>query len=322
MKNILYLLFFITVSYKVTAQITYIPDQGFEQALIDLEIDSDGIINGQVLTSDVENVTELIIANGGIIYSLTGIQDFTSLEKLVVNFTWITELDVSENLQLKELDCSSNELTSIDVSSNPLLEILRVGNIGGDVGPFNMIEEIDLSNNPNLYILDAQDMSWPLKRINLKNGNNNFDMTIDIGVYPWIDWNDPDYDPYEIYNTICIEVDDADLALNNEFPYSDWIITNPHTAYIFTDDMVQCSLSTQSFAQNKISIYPNPVSDMLYFETAGVTIEKVMVFDLSGRKILEQNQVSTISVSDLQKGSYILKIFSDKGVQTEKVVVR
>ncbi|MGE4346875.1 MAG: T9SS type A sorting domain-containing protein [Flavobacteriaceae bacterium] len=29
-----------------------------------------------------------------------------------------------------------------------------------------------------------------------------------------------------------------------------------------------------------------------------------------------------MSVSDLQKGSYILKIFSDKGVQTEKVVVR
>src|SRR5690606_26198908 len=148
MKNILYILSFIVVSYKATAQITYIPDQGFEQALIDLEIDSDGIINGQVLTSDVENVTELIIEDGGIIYSLTGIQDFSSLEKLVVLYTYITELDVSQNLQLKELDCSSNELTSLDVSSNTLLEKLYCGNYGIDVGPFNMIEEIDLSNNP------------------------------------------------------------------------------------------------------------------------------------------------------------------------------
>jgi len=323
MKNILYILFFIVVSYKATAQITYIPDPAFEQALIDLEIDSDEVINGQVLTSDVENVTELEIFGYDYfeLSDLTGIQDFTSLEKLSITFSEITELDVSQNLQLKELNCGNNWLSEIDVSYNTLLEVLYIGNYDGDVGPFNMIEEIDLSSNPNLHTLNAQDM-LVLKRINLKNGNNNFDMTIDIGVYPWIDWNDPDYDPYEIYNTICIEVDDADLALNNEFPYSDWIITNPHTAYIFTDDMVQCSLSTQSFAQNKISIYPNPVSDMLYFETAGVTIEKVMVFDLSGRKILEQNQVSTISVSDLQKGSYILKIFSDKGVQTEKVVVR
>lgn len=47
-----------------------------------------------------------------------------------------------------------------------------------------------------------------------------------------------------------------------------------------------------------------------------------MVFDLSGRKVLEQNQVNIISVSDLQKGNYILKIFSDKGVQTEKIIVK
>ncbi|MGE4347393.1 MAG: T9SS C-terminal target domain-containing protein, partial [Flavobacteriaceae bacterium] len=60
MKNILYLLFFIAVSYKVTSQITYIPDQGFEQTLISLNIDSDGIVNGQVLTSDIENITELV----------------------------------------------------------------------------------------------------------------------------------------------------------------------------------------------------------------------------------------------------------------------
>src|SRR5690606_32210031 len=147
---------------------------------------------------------------------------------------------------------------------------------------------------------------------------------IDIGVYPWIDWNDPDYDPYEIYNTICIEVDDADLALNNEFPYSDWIITNPHTAYIFTDDMVQCSLSTQSFAQNNIKIYPNPVTETLYFDLkSDISIEKVMIFDNLGRKVFEKNNVSdNISVSDLQKGNYILKIFSDKGVQTEKIVVK
>lgn len=48
-------------SNNLYAQITEIPDQYFEQALIDKGIDSDGIINGQVLTSDINTVTELIL---------------------------------------------------------------------------------------------------------------------------------------------------------------------------------------------------------------------------------------------------------------------
>jgi len=67
-------------------------------------------------------------------------------------------------------------------------------------------------------------------------------------------------------------------------------------------------------------MYPNPVSDILYFNTEQ-NINKVILFDMLGRKIIEQNNVKNLSVPDLQKGSYILKLFSDKGVQTEKVVV-
>ncbi len=316
MKNILYFLFFIAVSYTATAQITYIPDPLFEQTLIDLEIDSDGIINGQVLTSDVENITELYIEES-FMSDITGIQDFISLEKLVVIFTYINELDVSQNLQLKELDCSSNELTSLNVSSNTLLEKLYCGNYGLDVGPFNMIEEIDLSNNPNIYDFNAFDMY--IKKINLKNGNNNANMKIDVSIYPW-GMGEPDYDPNEIYNTVCVEVDNVNLAQNNQFPYSEWnIIHGGHVAVNFSDE---CNLNISDFTQSKISIYPNPVSDILYFEPTGATIEKIIIFDFSGRKILEQNIKNTISVSNLQQGNYILKIFSDKGVQTEKIIVK
>lgn len=321
MKNTLLFLFFIAVSYKATAQITYIPDQGFEQVLINLGIDSDGIINGQVLTSDIENVTELNFdpLNGGIpwIYDLTGIQDFVSLEKLTIKYSYITELDISQNLQLRELYCGSNELTSLDVSSNILLEKLYCGNYGIDVGPFNMIEEIDLSNNPNIYDFNAYDMF--IKKIKLKNGNNNANMKINVSVFPW-GMDSPDYDPNEIFNTVCIEVDDENLAQNNQYPYSEWNIT--HGGHVAVNFSEECNLNISDFTQSKIKIYPNPVTDILYFDTTGTTIEKIIVFDLSGRKIMEQNQVNTISVSGLQKGNYILKILSDKGIQTEKIIVK
>lgn len=132
----------------------------------------------------------------------------------------------------------------------------------------------------------------------------------------------PNYSPDDIYNTVCIEVDDEQSAMNNHLPYSEWNILDTHVAIHFTDNAVQCSLSSQPFTQPNIRIYPNPVSDILYFESDNAMIIKIVLFDISGRKVLEQNQTDNISVSDLQKGSYILKLSTDKGVQTEKIIVK
>lgn len=317
MKNILYLLFFIVVSYKATSQITYIPDPLFEQELITQNIDSDGVVNGQILTSDALTVTSLMIYdvignNGEYISDLTGIEAFINLESLIVSTTMIEELNVSTLVNLKYLDCVDNALTSIDVSNNVLLEYLDITS-GGDLFPFNSFSEIDLSNNPNIHTLKASGVS----KVNLNNNNNNENMFINIGC--WWCW---DYPSDYIIGHVCIEIDNAVTAQNNQYPYSEWTVWHAYKTYSYTDDVEDCSLSTQSFTQNKISIYPNPVTDVLYFETVDTTIEKIIVFDLSGRKIMEQNQVNAISVSDLQKGNYILKIFSDKGMQTEKIIVK
>jgi len=320
MKTILYILFFIAIGYKTMAQITLIPDPKFEQFLINEGIDSDGVINGQVLTSDVENVTELVFFFGSHITDLTGIQDFTMLEHLYLEHSFDLEyIDVSNNLNLKILSVSQNSLTELDLSKNTLLEELYCGNPEDDVWPQNMISYIDLSFAPNIRIVKAENMGHSLKNIVLKNGNNNANMEIDVSIIHYV-WGDPDYDPNETYNTICIEVDNDQVALNNEYPYSEWNIKKNHTAIIFTDNAEECVLSKPTFFQSNIKIYPNPVSDILYFDTER-DINKVILFDMLGRKIIEQNNVNTILVSDLQKGSYILKLFSDKGVQTEKVVV-
>lgn len=323
MKQTLLLLLVLIYS-SVSAQYTVIPDSAFEQTLIHFNIDSDGVINGQVLTSDIENVTELILDgfySGFVmdISDLTGLEAFTALEKFSVNYTNITELDVSQNLQLKELDCSSNWLMSLDVSSNTLLEVLHIGNTGGDVGPHSEIREIDLSNNPNIHTLYAYDLG--IKRINLKNGNNHPNMTLDISTYPWYgSWEDPDYDPNGIYNTICIEVDDVDAALSNQFPYSDWDITHYHAAYIFTDDMVQCSLSTESFSQLNIKIYPNPANGWIYLDS-DTSVQIAEIYNLQGQKVLTSNQ-NQINISDLSSGIYLIKILDSNSKSSIQKIIK
>src|SRR5690606_16717572 len=173
-----------------------------------------GVVNGQMLTSDALAVTSLtisgVISNGEYVYinDLTGLEDFINLESLIINSTMVEELNVSTLINLKHLDCVDNMLTSIDVSNNILLEYLDITS-GGDVYPMNHFTEIDLSNNPNIHTLKASGVS----KINLNNNSNNENMFIDIGC--WLCW---DYPTDYIAGNVCIEVDNAIVAQDNQYP--------------------------------------------------------------------------------------------------------
>ncbi len=320
MKTILYFLLLLLISIPALAQITFIPDPVFERFLISQNIDSDGEINGQVLTSDIENITELIIHGhhgwGGIT-DLSGIEGFVALEKLKINFTHITTLNLNQNTKLKELDCGSNELTTLDLSSNTLLELLYCGNYGLDVGPFNEIKDLDLSHNPNIRYVNTFELY--LKKLNLKNRSNNPDMTLILNLYHWA-FTFPDYDRNEIRNTVCIEVDNPTAAENNRYPYSHWRIAKKHVAISFSDN---CTLSTTKFETKQLAVYPNPATDTLHLDVPHeINVERLMLFDALGKKVLDQPYISNaISVSELTKGIYILKIVTNQGVQTQKIII-
>lgn len=161
MKKLLYIVLF-SISVISYSQTTNIPDHNFEQALIDLGIDNDGIINGQVLTSDIENITTLDVRYRNII-TLTGIEDFEAIEVLDVRGNSLTVLDVSSNTQLITLICFVNPLNSINISNNLLLESL-------DIRGLHQLDGIDLSNNINLEILKMDDC-W-IENIDLSNNIN------------------------------------------------------------------------------------------------------------------------------------------------------
>jgi gliding motility-associated-like protein len=132
-------------SFSGFAQYTSIPDSNFEQALIDLNIDS-GIIDGQVLTANIVNVTSLEIP-GRNISDLTGIEGFVKLEKLnlgIINNDLnkrnkISSLNLTKNTRLQHLDCSYNELSNLDLTNNTTLRILFL--------QYNKLTNIDVSNN-------------------------------------------------------------------------------------------------------------------------------------------------------------------------------
>ena len=126
-------------TFKAFSQFTYVPDNNFEQALIDQGYDD--ILDNYVLTENIDTVSYLLINNKGI-SDLTGIEGFKALTTLFCYQNQLSTLDLSENLALNSLICYNNQLTSLNVRSNTSLTNLICYN--------NQLTTLDVSNNKAL----------------------------------------------------------------------------------------------------------------------------------------------------------------------------
>ena len=100
---------------------TYVPDDNFEKALIDLGYDDE--MDDYVYTQIIKSIENLNLERSGI-KDLTGIENFEALVHLAIADNQISSLDISENVNLEFLNCNNNELTSLDVSQNINLIIM------------------------------------------------------------------------------------------------------------------------------------------------------------------------------------------------------
>ena len=139
MKKIL--LIFLCFPFFGYAQKTYIPDDAFEQRLINLDLDD--VFDDSVYTSAIDTVLTLYISNNGVA-DLTGIEDFIQLSNLFCSGNQIIDLDLSNNANLFELNCNDNLLVSLDV---------RNGNNSG-LWYFTAV------NNPQLYCIAVNDIAY------------------------------------------------------------------------------------------------------------------------------------------------------------------
>ncbi len=78
------------------------------------------------------------------------------------------------------------------------------------------------------------------------------------------------------------------------------------------------TLADADLTKTKLSIYPNPVSDILYLsEFEGIAT----IFDMTGKRITaHEGTIKKIDVSTLQTGIYIVSINDNTGVQTLKLI--
>ncbi len=90
--------------------------------------------------------------------------------------------------------------------------------------------------------------------------------------------------------------------------------SNEFVLYTYQSNAVQ----TNDLAS--LSVYPNPVYDVLHI-TSAKPVQQIEVFDITGRLVLS-TQRTTINVSNFNKGYYLVKIIlQNDSVVTKKVLV-
>lgn len=232
------------------------------------------------------------------------VSNHLSLKSLRFDGNNISMLNVASNLVLSVLTFDNNNVGLIDISQNPLLSILTFRNnvaanivFGGTTsitricGENNALTNVDLSAQTLLEQVNLSNNN--LSSLNVANGNN-----VNISIFNTTNNS----------NLACIQVDDATYSTNN------WIDIDANTSF-----SANCSNTSNidEHAQS-INIYPIPTENYLNIENS-LNFSNIQLLDMSG-KILYNGQNNVIDMGDFSNGVYLIKIFSDLGTITKKVI--
>ena len=125
---------------------TNFPDEYFRNYLLAQDYGSDGVLTHE----DISSITEMNL-NSQQIADLTGIGYFVALKELSCSWNPLTTIDMSQNTALQVLDCHATALASLNVSQNTALTTLRCYNDYGNLP----LSSLDVSHNPALSELDC-----------------------------------------------------------------------------------------------------------------------------------------------------------------------
>jgi hypothetical protein len=328
MKKISTLFFFTNILFLANTQLTYIPDDAFEAYLESTFPNcSTGGIDDFVIASEVIgtlNVNNIPIQN------ISGIENLKYLHTIrFYNCTYLTAVDLS-NVNINDININNFVGTNYEGMSVTVYNCPNVSYIKMPQGHLFMIGISD-----NLYSLIS--VEFNNSNIVIPNGglilHNNLAPT----------WKEIDLSmvPIELGFTALSFVNDFRCVLLNNNSYLNWQtlqcedsnptngitcvqIENPGYALNAWPSItgvnysVQCNNCTAGINNQEvnavISIYPNPTSSEITITSEKFSNEAYTLCDQMGRvvgsgKLTGTN--TTISLSSLSKGIYLLKVEGD-----------
>lgn len=251
---------------EIAIDATNFPDENFRN-YIKTTIDK----NNDNLLSDneIETVETISVAKKEI-HDLTGISFFKNLEDLDCSQNQLTSLDISNNINLTELNCSNNQITELDISKNTALRNLYCHH--------NKLTELDTSTNKELNWLECSGNQ--LTKLNLKNNasltllncyeNNLIELDISNSIKMWF--------------LRCSDNKLKNLNLSNNLALSAVNISNNELSKLDISN----SISLATFLCNNNKLTQLDISHNINLETLELNNNNISEIDASNNKDLNE----------------------------------
>ena len=211
----------------------------------------------------------------------------TQLEMLYCYSNTLSSLDVSQNTQLTLLSCKNNNLTTLDVNGCTQLKVLNCS--------FNKLSSLHVSKNTQLTELYCYD-------------NNFTTATLDDIYCALPDRNDstkagviqPVYSDTSSNHATVLATNAANATAKN------WKVQYyKNNSDITTTGSYDCSSSAAATAaEPALTLYPNPVADVLYLSA---TARTVRIYNVYGIEVAHATDTDRIDVASLPAGVYTVK---------------
>jgi Leucine-rich repeat (LRR) protein len=175
------LILFLIVNITVFSQTITIPDPIFKAYLLkNKDINSNG--DNEIQVNEALSFDGNMDCSGLQISDLVGIQEFKNLSSLSCSDNKLKNLDISLNSSLIELDCSYNQIETLNLLGNTLIENLSCSD--------NKLTNLEISNCNKLKRLDCK---------------NNLLQLLDLEKNVKISWVSCESNPFECVSNVPLE---------------------------------------------------------------------------------------------------------------------
>lgn len=289
--------------YAYSPCVVTIPDANFRAYLLgNSAINTNG--NTEIECSEAEAYTSQIWVQNLSISDLTGIEAFVNLTSLNCNTNSLNSINLSSNTHLVILNIAGNNISTLDLSNLgdlydlncdyndiAILDVSQNPNLGKLNCNNNSLINLDLSLNTALFQLGCE--SNLLESLNVKNGNNTNVTAFYAGSNP---------------NLECIEVDNAVYSTAN------WTNIDANSSF---NENCNGTASIQETGSNElIQLYPNPALNVLNITVSTNTEVKIVnVFGETLSTIKVSTGTNAIDISTLSKGIYFIQTESRQAVK-------
>tara|TARA_R110002072_G_scaffold14272_2_gene59425 strand:+ start:135466 stop:137091 length:1626 start_codon:yes stop_codon:yes gene_type:complete len=219
----------------------------------------------------------------------------TNFLNTLLNHNPVIDTNADDLIQFDEAEAYTGTLEVAEKAITDFRGLEAFVNITGFNGGGNFSDFLSLQNNTMLNSVDFSG-SPDLAAVNLKNGNN-----MGISSFNAIDCPSLEF--------ICVD----------DVPFAEANFTNVDPQVQFVDD---CEfLSVPAFnLEEAVTVFPNPVSETLTISMASTfNYIKSEVYSVGGQKLLETSG-KQIWMGDLSAGIYFVKVISEEGSITKKII--